>query len=76
MLGGRQVKWAKHRTRPPNNRMQLTWLLGAPSRPASVHQRAVGRYGLGSPATQLMRAVSLLLLAGSCGAQRESKRRW
>jgi Lhr-like helicase len=25
--------------------------------PVSVHQRAFGRYGLGSPATQLMRAV-------------------
>jgi hypothetical protein len=57
MLGGRQVKWAKHRTRPPNNRMQLTWLPGAPSQPVSVHWRVVGRVGLGSPATQLMRAV-------------------
>ena len=37
--------------------MQLTWLPGAPSRPVSVHRRAVGRRGLGSPATQLMRAV-------------------
>ena len=43
--------------KPPNERMQLTWLLGAPSRPVSVHRRAVGRCGLGSPATQLMRAV-------------------
>ena len=42
----------------PNERMQLTWLLGAPSRPASVHQGACGQGGLGSPATQLMRAVS------------------
>ncbi len=42
-----------------NERMQLTWLLGAPSRPASVHRRAIGRLGLGSPATQLMRAVRL-----------------
>ena len=41
-----------------NNRMQLTWLLGAPSQPVSVHWLAVGRRGLGSPATQLMRAVS------------------
>ena len=40
--------------------MQLTWLIGAPSRPVSVHQRARGRVGLGSPATQLMRAVSPL----------------
>ena len=40
--------------------MQLTWLPGAPSRPASVHQRAIGQVGLGSPATQLMRAVGLL----------------
>ena len=37
--------------------MQLTWLIGAPSRPASVHRRAFGQHGLGSPATQLMRAV-------------------
>jgi len=43
---------------PPNERMQLTWLIGAPSRPASVHRRAFGQHGLGSPATQLMRAVS------------------
>ena len=43
---------------PANERMQLTWLLGAPGRPVSVHQRAVGQGGLGSPATQLMRAVS------------------
>ena len=41
-----------------NERMQLTWLTGAPSRAASVHRRAVGRCGLGSTATQLMRAVS------------------
>ena len=41
----------------PNERMQLTWLLGAPSRPGSVHRRVDGRVGLGSPATQLMRAV-------------------
>ena len=41
--------------------MQLTWLLGAPSRPASVHRRAFGRVGLGSPATQLMRAVGRFL---------------
>jgi hypothetical protein len=40
-----------------NNRMQLTWLIGAPSRSVSVHRRACGRRGLGSPATQLMRAV-------------------
>ena len=31
---------------------------GPKSMPASAHQRAVGRLGLGSPATQLMRAVS------------------
>ena len=37
--------------------MQLTWLTGAPGRPVSVHRLAVGRCGLGSPATQLMRAV-------------------
>ena len=43
---------------PPNERMQLTWLLGAPSRSVSVHGRAVGLIGLGSAATQLMRAVS------------------
>jgi len=42
---------------PPNERMQLTWLTGAPNRPGSVHRRACGRCGLGSPATQLMRAV-------------------
>ena len=41
--------------------MQLTWLIGAPGRPVSVHRRVVGRYGLGSPATQLMRAVRQLL---------------
>ena len=40
-----------------NERMQLTWLTGASSRPVSVHRRAVEQYGLGSPATQLMRAV-------------------
>ncbi len=45
-------------TLPPNERMQLTWLIGAPSRPVSVHGLVVGRFGLGSPATQLMRAVS------------------
>ncbi len=44
--------------KPSNERMQLTWLLGAPSRLASVHQLVVGQGGLGSPATQLMRAVS------------------
>ena len=37
--------------------MQLTWLLGTQIRPVSVHQRAFGQGGLGSPATQLMRAV-------------------
>ena len=42
----------------PNERMQLTWLTGAPSRSASVHRRVCGRHGLGSSATQLMRAVS------------------
>ena len=47
-----------HSIKPPNERMQLTWLIGAPSRPVSVHELAVGRIGLGSPATQLMRAVS------------------
>jgi len=41
--------------------MQLTWLIGATSRPVSVHRRAFGQGGLGSPATQLMRAVRLLL---------------
>ena len=40
-----------------NERMQLTWLLGAPNRPVSAHRLVVGRPGLGSPATQLMRAV-------------------
>jgi len=44
----------------PNERMQLTWLIGAPIRPASVHRRACGRFGLGSSATQLMRAVRCL----------------
>ena len=44
---------------PPNERMQLTWLIEAPSRPVSVHRRACGRRGLGSAATQLMRAVRL-----------------
>ena len=44
----------------PNERMQLTWLTGALSRPVSVHGRACGRHGLGSAATQLMRAVSPL----------------
>ena len=48
----------------PNERMQLTWLLGAPSRPASVHRCAVGQGGLGSSATQLMRAVSWRETAG------------
>ena len=48
----------ENRQQRPNERMQLTWLLGAPIRPGSVHRRAVGRHGLGSPATQLMRAVS------------------
>ena len=48
----------ENRQQRPNERMQLTWLLGAPIRPVSVHRRAVGRHGLGSPATQLMRAVS------------------
>ncbi len=38
--------------------MQLTWLIGAPIRAVSVHRRACGRRGLGSSATQLMRAVS------------------
>ena len=42
--------------------MQLTWLIGAPGRLASVHQLVVGRIGLGSPATQLMRAVRRSLL--------------
>ena len=42
-----------------NERMQLTWLLGAPGRAVSVHWLVVGRYGLGSAATQLMRAVRL-----------------
>ena len=37
--------------------MQLTWLTGAPIRPASAHRLAVGQGGLGSSATQLMRAV-------------------
>ena len=55
--------------------MQLTWLTGAPSRAASVHRRAVGQVGLGSPATQLMRAVSQPLVVGglsvaSCDATR------
>ena len=45
--------------RAANERMQLTWLLGAPNRPVSVHQRVLGRRGLGSSATQLMRAVRL-----------------
>ena len=45
---------------PANERMQLTWLTGCPSRAASVHRLGVRRYGLGSAATQLMRAVSLL----------------
>ena len=44
----------------PNERMQLTWLLGAPSWPVSVHRLVVGQGGLGSAATQLMRAVRLL----------------
>ncbi len=63
----------------PNERMQLTWLLGAPSRPASVHRRVVGRVGLGSPATQLMRAVRRTLcgkrgrdLRTSCWAKGET----
>ena len=46
--------------RAANERMQLTWLLGAPNRPVSVHRRVCGRCGLGSPATQLMRAVRRL----------------
>ena len=41
--------------------MQLTWLPGAPSRPVSAHQRVAGQGGLGSPATQLMRAVRRFL---------------
>ena len=40
--------------------MQLTWLPGAPNRAASAHRRVVGQGGLGSPATQLMRAVGPL----------------
>jgi len=44
-------------TKQANERMQLTWLIGAPNRPGSVHGRAVGQVGLGSLATQLMRAV-------------------
>ena len=58
----------------PNERMQLTWLPGAPSRPASVHQRAVGQGGLGSAATQLMRAVSWPLMArkGACKSQMDN----
>jgi len=48
----------------PNERMQLTWLLGAPGQAASVHQQAVGRIGLGSSATQLMRAVRPQLPGG------------
>ena len=43
-----------------NERMQLTWLIGAPIRAVSVHWRACGQHGLGSSATQLMRAVGLL----------------
>ncbi len=43
--------------------MQLTWLIGPQVVAASVHQRVVGRVGLGSPATQLMRAVSPLGIA-------------
>ncbi len=50
--------------RLPNERMQLTWLLGAPGRPVSAHRRVVGRVGLGSPATQLMWAVRPLLQVG------------
>ena len=46
----------------PNEHMQLTWLTGCPDRPVSVHRRAFGRRGFGSPATQLMRAVRLLPL--------------
>ena len=49
---------------PANERMQLTWLTGCPSRPVSVHRRACERSGFGSPATQLMRAVSLLPPSG------------
>ena len=41
-----------------NERMQLTWLLRGPQfKSASVHECASGPRGLGSPATQLMRAV-------------------
>ena len=47
----------------PNERMQLTWLLGPQFVPGSVHERVVGPVGLGSPATQLMRAVGRLLKA-------------
>ena len=53
-----------------NERMQLTWLLGAPSRAASVHRRVVGQGGLGSPATQLMRAVRWLGKVQSMEAKR------
>ena len=49
---------------PANERMQLTWLLGAPGRSVSVHQRVIGQGGLGSAATQLMRAVSWHETAG------------
>ena len=55
--------------RAANERMQLTWLLGAPSRSASVHRRAVGRHGFGSPATQLMRAVRPLGWLTGCGVE-------
>ena len=46
----------------PNERMQLTWLPGTPNRSASVHRLVVGQGGLGSPATQLMRAVGRLVM--------------
>ena len=45
--------------------MQLTWLLGPQFMPALVHGRVVGRRGLGSAATQLMRAVRLLHRSGA-----------
>ena len=47
--------------KPANERMQLTWLTGCPNRAVSVHRLVVGRCGLGSAATQLMRAVGRLL---------------
>ena len=53
----------------PNERMQLTWLTGAPIQSRRAHRRSCGQVGLGSPATQLMRAVGRPLPSGATKSQ-------